>query len=184
MEEASSDSDDSSDSDTGMPAPDALNNAKIMARHIAAHCQVLMLLTIRFAALLSVSDISSDDGDADSVNIDRHDTTNSVGEIPGSRGLPSTAPSDDSHLDSDDIVQDCDSLPDATVNLRGPLGLPGGSHEAGGVDEPYARDRDLVHEAVDQAYTTDLGNKIREVLVILLESIRMKGRHLYHSRAL
>jgi hypothetical protein len=138
LEEVSSDSDDSDESEKGIPAPDVPSNAKIMGRHIAAHFQGLMLLTIRFAALLRMSDVSDNVGDADSVNIDRCDTTNSVEEIPVAYGVSSTT-SNDVPPNTDDIVPECVSIPDAMVNLRRLLGLPGGSDEASGVDERYSQ---------------------------------------------
>ena len=169
----SGDSDDSADSDRGIPAPDALNNAKIMARHIAAHSQALMLLTIRFAFLLSMSDVSNGDGDADSVNIDRFDATNSVGEIPRSRGLPSMTTSDDSPLNTNDIVPDCDSVPDATVDLRRLLGLPGGLDEAGGVDKRYPQHRDPIRTEADRAHK---GEFLRVEVEEEVEALRVKER--------
>jgi hypothetical protein len=115
-EAPSSDSDvESSDSDEGAPANNESHNAIVMARHIAAHHQVLMLLTIRFAAMLNAEDEFNDYDSANSLDIYGSVDQSGTGRIERVSSLASDSISEPFESRPMSLV---DSIPDTLIDLR------------------------------------------------------------------
>lgn len=68
-----SDSDSISESDIN-ESGHVKDRSKAVARHIAGHLQMLMLLTLRFVALINDSGINDDEANSDSVEVDEGDS--------------------------------------------------------------------------------------------------------------
>ncbi|KAK1755454.1 hypothetical protein QBC47DRAFT_189683 [Echria macrotheca] len=118
-EASSSDSDmDSSDSDDRVPVASKLHNATVMARHIAAHHQVLMLLTIRLAALLNSEDDFDDNEGANSVDISGSIDQSGTADIGRVASLASGSTCDGP--DDDLTPTECgfELVPDTAIDLR------------------------------------------------------------------
>ncbi|KLU82018.1 hypothetical protein MAPG_01097 [Magnaporthiopsis poae ATCC 64411] len=117
-------SDDSDDSDGSLDMENMLgsDDAEMMARHIAGHLQVLMLLTVRLASLQNEKD--DDDGqDANSDSVDLGDTSEGTMTADPKKTSDRGAPEDIEMPDVDEIPEEVvipsghSSIPDADVDF-------------------------------------------------------------------
>ncbi len=116
------------DIDQGSDVPDdssdvaeVLDDAEVMARHVAAHLQVVMLLTMRLASLQSVSHLDDEEDDsANSASVDHGDTdddalTNATSTSHFYAGMPDA----DEEAPEMGDRQDDPTIPDAVVDFDG-----------------------------------------------------------------
>ncbi|UKZ73754.1 hypothetical protein TrVFT333_001404 [Trichoderma virens FT-333] len=110
------------------------DRSKTVARHVAIHLQVLMLLTLRFAAILQDDDGDLDDGaKSDSVDIDERNSAlvgADLGRLShiaseaditmkdGQEGNEAEDAEDNEDSNNDDIVEDDMPVPDTDLDLQ------------------------------------------------------------------
>lgn len=101
-----SDSDRDSISESEADEPDHIKDRSMtLAKHVASHLQMLMLLTLRFATLTnSTEDIDADEVNSNSVEIDEGD--NATGSIPEKRSVSDL----DIDMDKEELTDDTMSL--------------------------------------------------------------------------
>ena len=142
----SSDSDSDSDSSSDgsrMPTAGDSNNARIMARHISGHLQLLMLLTIRFASVSDSGSTPGDDGDNDSVDMDESGSsvgTKDIGKISDIASID-----DVEMMDNDAFLQQPEDIPPDAVMMDPP-------EFRLFVDDVEASEKDPVLSYADQFY--------------------------------
>ncbi|KAK4187619.1 hypothetical protein QBC35DRAFT_409984 [Podospora australis] len=162
--DTSSDSDDESYR-SRMKQSATAENSKMMARHIAAHLQVLMLLTIRLSSL-SVDDVDSDDDEVNSYSVDINDSERSseseMTDLISASAADTDVEMSDTHTlqlsDSDDEMAGADapgadnsgSIPDAAVDLSD---IPRPYDELDGENDPFLQK--LVKSGAYQAHSKD-----------------------------
>jgi hypothetical protein len=119
------------------------NNARIMARHISGHLQLLMLLTIRFASVSDSGSAPGDDGDNDSVDMDESGSsvgTKDIGKISDIASID-----DVEMIDNDAFLQQPEDIPPDAVMMDPP-------EFRLFVDGTEASEKDPVLSHADQSY--------------------------------
>ena len=112
-----------SDSDSGTHEPGCSNDhSKSVAKHIAGHLQMLMLLTLRLAALMNDTGIDEDDVNNNSVEVDGGDSIvggsvekGSFSDIDVEMGNQELA--DEAHDPDDDVRNDDTIIPDCDMEV-------------------------------------------------------------------
>jgi hypothetical protein len=116
-------SDSDSISESGIHEPGHIDDrSKSVAKHIAGHLQMLMLLTLRFATLMNETGIDDDGVNSNSVEVDGGDSTaggsvemGSVSDMDVERSKEESA--SEAHGAEEDIRNDDTTIPDCDVEV-------------------------------------------------------------------